>query len=204
MVMFRVNGTHLQLDDAPATVLAENLRIKAARFHDGEGVEGARDVADMIEHALVGNIDLAIGLEGAGAEAVYYVLDKDPSAAAEGPIRDLYLAVRELHIAETWPPEDALAIRLRLGSKASHTSYITPESARELINRLRKLQTAMGSAQHVAMAVEQLLATTPVDRLPITLFGEQATTILNAIDAWELEGAVPDDVAKLRTALESN
>jgi hypothetical protein len=100
-----------------------------------------------------------------------------------------------------WPPPDAIAITLRIRDDAG-TSYITPSSTRELIGRLRALQTAMGSAQLVARQLEQQLATPPAERPTLALFGEQAATIVAAIEAW-LGTPIPDDVEKLRTALES-
>jgi hypothetical protein len=60
----------------------------------------------------------------------------------------------------------------------------------------------MGSAQLVASEIEAQLATRPRDRATLALFGEQAGTIVNAIDAWEADTPIPDDIEKLRTALE--
>lgn len=99
-----------------------------------------------------------------------------------------------------WPPEDAIGITLRIGDTAG-TSYLTTESARELATRLRALQTAMGSTQFVAGELLHQSDQEPDVRATLALFGEQARTIIAAIDEWEQDERLPDDVAKLRTAL---
>jgi hypothetical protein len=105
-------------------------------------------------------------------------------------------------MAESWPPEDAVAITLRIGDTAG-ISYITPTSAHELVARLRALQTAMGSAQLVASELQRQIDTPPADRASLTLFGEQANTIVMAIDEWASVSEIPDDIEKLHTALVS-
>jgi hypothetical protein len=102
-----------------------------------------------------------------------------------------------------WPSSNAIAITLRLGGSAG-TSYITEESARELAARLRSLQVAMGSAQLVAGELEHQAARDPAERATLALFGEQARTIVEAIDSWVEDSPLPDDVAHLRTALSSS
>jgi hypothetical protein len=106
-------------------------------------------------------------------------------------------------VSEAWPPDDAIGIRLRIGDTAG-TSYITEESTRELVARLRQLQTAMGSAQLVAGELEHQANDEPDKRVTLALFGEQAGTIIAAIDAWEQDGPLPGDVDALRTALASS
>jgi hypothetical protein len=101
-----------------------------------------------------------------------------------------------------WPPENAISIRLRIGD-AHGTSWVTEKSARELVIRLRALQTAMGSAQLVAGEIEGNINRKPGDRPTLALFGEQANTIIAAIDEWDQDEPLPDDAAALRTALES-
>jgi hypothetical protein len=104
-IVFSVSGRLCPLREEAATVLAEELRRRAAGQLGSEGVEGARAVADAIEQALVGARDEPIPLAGDAAEAVFHVLDgsvdlTDP-ALAEGLA--LYRAVRELHLERLRP-----------------------------------------------------------------------------------------------------
>jgi hypothetical protein len=101
-----------------------------------------------------------------------------------------------------WPPENAISISLRIGD-AHGTSWVTEKSTRELVIRLRALQIAIGSAQLVAEELQRNINRKPGDRPTLALFGEQAATIIAGIDAWEQDEQLPDDIAKLRTALAS-
>lgn len=105
-------------------------------------------------------------------------------------------------MSETWPPDDVIGIRLRIGDTAG-TSYITTDSAHQLTAWLRRLQTAMGSAQLVAGELERQTTNQADGRATLALFGEQAATITRAIDLWEQDGPLPPDVDALRTALTS-
>jgi len=98
-VVFDVSKSLYSLRDQPATVLAEDLRRRAAGQLGKYGVGGARAVADAIEQALVGATDDPIPLAGDEAEAVFYMLSvgfnrTDPAQTEEGA---LYRAVCELH-----------------------------------------------------------------------------------------------------------
>jgi hypothetical protein len=48
-VVFDVAGQRYPLDEQAATLMAENLRVKAAHEPGAEGTLGARAVADAIE-----------------------------------------------------------------------------------------------------------------------------------------------------------
>ena len=73
-VVFEVASQPYPLDERAATLMAENLRVKAAREPGAEGAEGARPVADAIELRLIEDRDDPITLGGDGAEAVFYAL----------------------------------------------------------------------------------------------------------------------------------
>src|SRR6266511_139314 len=74
-VVFEVASQRYPLDERAATLMAENLRVKAAHEPGAEGAEGARPVADAIELRLIEDTDDPIILGGDGAEAVYYALN---------------------------------------------------------------------------------------------------------------------------------
>jgi len=74
-VLFDVGGETFAIPERSATVLAENLRRKAAGQLGTEGVEGARALADTIEDVLVGRSDDVIPVEGLALEAAYCMLD---------------------------------------------------------------------------------------------------------------------------------
>ena len=74
-VVFEVAGQRYPLDQRAATLMAENLRVKAAHEPAAEGAEGARPVADAIELRLIEDTEDPITLGGDGAEAVYYALN---------------------------------------------------------------------------------------------------------------------------------
>jgi len=85
-VLFEVSGGTFAVPERQATILAENLRLFAkgefpadVEMVAGLGAhpewrDGARAVADFTEEALVGNLDLALPLEGKAAEATYWAL----------------------------------------------------------------------------------------------------------------------------------
>lgn len=52
-VVFKVAGQPYPLDERAATLMAENLRLKAAHEPGAEGTDGARPVADAIELRLI-------------------------------------------------------------------------------------------------------------------------------------------------------
>jgi hypothetical protein len=107
-VTFDVAGNLYPLPELQAITIAENLRIKAAQFENGEGVAGARAVADAIEDALTGSLTAPIPLEGEAAEAVFYDLNISLSTDDRENPRlpeawQLYYAVRDLHQQELRP-----------------------------------------------------------------------------------------------------
>ena len=94
-VVFKVAGQRYPLDERAATLMAENLRVKAAHEPGTEGAEGARPVADAIELRLIEDTDDPITLGGDGAEAIFYVLNLP--AGGSDPPSALYQAVKRLH-----------------------------------------------------------------------------------------------------------
>jgi hypothetical protein len=94
-VVFKVAGQGYPLDERAATLMAENLRVKAAHEPGAEGAEGARPVADAIELRLIEDTDDPITLGGDGAEAVYYALNV-PNGGSD-QLRALYHAVKQRH-----------------------------------------------------------------------------------------------------------
>jgi hypothetical protein len=94
-VVFKVASQRYSLDERAATLVAENLRVKAAREPGTEGAEGARPVANAIELRLIEDTDDPITLGGDGAEAVYYALNV-PNGGSD-QLRALYHAVKRLH-----------------------------------------------------------------------------------------------------------
>jgi hypothetical protein len=94
-VVFEVAGQPYLLDERAATLMAENLRVKAAHEPGAEGAAGARPVADAIELRLIEDTDDPIALGGDGAEAVYYALNV-PNGGSDRPLA-LYHAVKRLH-----------------------------------------------------------------------------------------------------------
>jgi hypothetical protein len=94
-VVFKVAGQRYPLDERAATLMAENLRVKAAHQPGAEGAEGARPVADAIELRLIEDTDDPITLGGDGAEAVYYALNV-PNGGSD-QLRALYDAVKRRH-----------------------------------------------------------------------------------------------------------
>jgi hypothetical protein len=94
-VVFEVASQRYPLEERAATLMAENLRVKAAHEPGAEGTVGARAVADAIELRLIEDTADPITLGGDGAEAVYYAL-KAPTGGGGRP-RALYHAVKRLH-----------------------------------------------------------------------------------------------------------
>ena len=93
--MFEVASQRYPLDERAATLMAENLRVKAAQEPGAEGTEGARPVADAIELRLIEDTDDPIILGGDRAEAVYYAL-RVPNGGSDQR-RALFHAVERLH-----------------------------------------------------------------------------------------------------------
>ena len=93
--MFKVASQRYSLDERAATLVAENLRVKAAREPGTEGAEGARPVANAIELRLIEDTDDPITLGGDGAEAVFYALNAPTGGSDQ--LRALYQAVKRLH-----------------------------------------------------------------------------------------------------------
>ena len=94
-VVFEVASQRYPLDERAATLMAENLRVKAAHQPGAEGAAGARPVADAIELRLIEDRDDPITLGGDGAEAVYYALNV-PNGGSD-QLRALYHALKRLH-----------------------------------------------------------------------------------------------------------
>jgi hypothetical protein len=94
-VVFEVASQPYPLDEQAATLMAENLRVKAAHEPGAEGTAGARAVADAIELRLTEDTLEPISLGGEGAEAVFYALNA-PTGGSDRPWA-LYDAVKRLH-----------------------------------------------------------------------------------------------------------
>lgn len=98
-VEFVVGHGIYALPRAQATVIAEQLRLRAAGQLGAEGVEGAREVADEIEALLVGAREGRVELEGSRAYAVFCVLTEgiaDPDMAFASDSYSLYQALRAM------------------------------------------------------------------------------------------------------------
>jgi hypothetical protein len=93
-VVFEVASHPYPLDERAATLMAENLRVKAAHEPGAEGAVGARAVADAIELRLIEDTADPVTLGGDGAEAVFYALTVP--TGGDRP-RALYDAVKRLH-----------------------------------------------------------------------------------------------------------
>jgi hypothetical protein len=94
-VVFKVAGQPYPLDERAATLMADNLSVKAAHGPGADGTDGARPVADAIELRLIEETDDPIALGGDGAEAVYYALNV--SNGGSDQLRALFQAVKRLH-----------------------------------------------------------------------------------------------------------
>ena len=94
-VVFEVASQPYPLPERAATLMAENLRVKAAHEPGAEGTVGARAVADAIELRLIEDRADPITLGGDGAEAVFCALNA-PTRGSERPWA-LYDAVKRLH-----------------------------------------------------------------------------------------------------------
>ena len=94
-VVFEVASERYPLDERVATLMAENLRVKAAHEPGAEGTIGARAVADAIELRLIEDTADPITLGGDGAEAVFYALSV-PNGGSDR-LRALHHAVKRLH-----------------------------------------------------------------------------------------------------------
>jgi hypothetical protein len=94
-VVFEIASEPYPLDERAATLMAENLRVKAAREPGAEGTVGARAVADAIELRLTEDTADPITLGGDEAEAVFYASEVPTGGSAQR--RTLYEAVKRLH-----------------------------------------------------------------------------------------------------------
>jgi hypothetical protein len=94
-VVLEVAGQPYPLGERAATLMAENLRVKAAHEPGAEGTVGARAVADEIELRLIEDTAEPITLGGDGAEAVFYAPEV-PNGGSDrlSALRD---AVERLH-----------------------------------------------------------------------------------------------------------
>jgi hypothetical protein len=93
-VVFEVASQRYPLEEQAATLMAENLRVKAAHEPAAEGTVGARAVADAIELRLIEDRADPISLGGDGAEAVYAL--SLPTGGSDRLLA-LYDAVKRLH-----------------------------------------------------------------------------------------------------------
>ena len=93
-VVFEVASEPYPLDERVATLMAENLRVKAAQEPDAEGL-GARAVADAIELRLIEDTAEPITLGGEEAEAVFYAPEV-PNGGSDR-LSALRHAVKRLH-----------------------------------------------------------------------------------------------------------
>jgi hypothetical protein len=93
-VVFEVASQRYPLEEQAATLMAENLRVKAAHEPGAEGTVGARAVADAIELRLIEDRADPISLGGDGAEAVYAL--NVPTGGSD-QLWALYYAVEWLH-----------------------------------------------------------------------------------------------------------
>lgn len=96
-VVVEVASQPYPLDERAATLMAENLRVKAAHEPGAEGAVGARAVADAIELRLIEDTADPVTLGGDAAEAVFYALNV-PTGGSAQPWA-LYRAVKRLHDA---------------------------------------------------------------------------------------------------------
>ena len=94
-VVFKVASEPYPLDERAATLMAENLRVRAAHEPGAEGTVGARAVADAIELRLIEDTADPITLGGDEAEAVFYTPEV-PNGGSDrlSALRD---AVERLH-----------------------------------------------------------------------------------------------------------
>ena len=97
-VVFEVASQPYLLSERSATLMAENLRVKAAHEPGAEGTVGPRAVADAIELRLIEDTADPITLGGDEAEAVFYAPEV-PNGGSDrlSALRD---AVKRLH--EEW------------------------------------------------------------------------------------------------------
>jgi hypothetical protein len=94
-VVFEVASQPYPLDERAATLMAENLRVKAAHDPGAEGTVGARAVADAIELRLIEDTADPVTLGGDEAEAVFYALNVPTGGSAQ--LWALYHVVKRLH-----------------------------------------------------------------------------------------------------------
>jgi hypothetical protein len=94
-VVFEVASQPYPLEERAATLMAEDLRVKAAHEPGAEGAVGARAVADAIELRLIEDTVDPVTRGGDGAEAVFYALNA-PAGGSERPWA-LFDAVKRLH-----------------------------------------------------------------------------------------------------------
>ena len=96
-VVFEVASQRYPIDERAATLMAENLRVKAAREPGAEGAGGARAVADAIELRLTEETADPIALGGDEAEAVFHAPNVSTGTGASAQLCALYDAVIRLH-----------------------------------------------------------------------------------------------------------
>ena len=94
-VVFEVASERYPIDERAATLMAENLRVKAAHEPGAEGATGARAVADAIELRLIEDTADPITLGGDEAEAVFYA--PEFSTGGSDRLSALRDAVERLH-----------------------------------------------------------------------------------------------------------
>lgn len=92
MVRLLVRGEPFDVPDDQATIIAEELRRRAAgHFGDTYGMEGSLELADAIELRLTGDRQDDVALDDVQAVALFHYLN-----VAGTPGDPLYLAVRAI------------------------------------------------------------------------------------------------------------
>jgi hypothetical protein len=123
-VVFEVASERYPLEEQAATLMAENLRVKAAHEPGAEGTVGARAVADAIELRLIEDTADPIILGGDEAEAVFYA----PEVPNGGS--DRLSALRDAVERTVAPEFEILGKRCEIGASRRAERRKPPSHAR--------------------------------------------------------------------------